>query len=219
MTPDTPDPAPHLESPPRPSQPSEGELLRRYMGDTPPLGMSRKTEALRRVLRGETRRRATRYWIALGGLAVVALGVLGYAMVQRERAERAAAAAADLFYAAKALELQVSRLALSAEEQQQVRERRAVLEERYHDYLEELGIYGEETPPGTRLIYEVVHRFGETEVGVPKRFLRDVERRIALWRSTGRLDSSMARAQAAGYGPRTAAILLEHNLSPDFFYV
>jgi hypothetical protein len=65
----------------------------------------------------------------------------------------------------------------------------------------------------------VVHRFGETEVGVPKRFLRDVERRIDLWRSTGRLDSSVARAQVAGYGPRVAAILLEHDMSPDFFYL
>jgi hypothetical protein len=46
-----------------------------------------------------------------------------------------------------------------------------------------------------------------------------VERRIALWKETGRLDSSVARAQAAGYGPRAAAILLEHDLAPDFFYL
>jgi hypothetical protein len=181
--------------------------------------MSRRTEALRRVLRVETRRRAARYWVALGGLAVVALGVLGYAMVQRERAERAAAAAADLFYAAKSLELEVGRLVLSSEERQDFRERRTDLEQRYRDYLEELGLYGEGTPARTRRIYEVVHRFGETEVGVPKRFLRDVERRIDLWRSTGRLDSSVARAQVAGYGPRVAAILLEHDMSPDFFYL
>ena len=140
-------------------------------------------------------------------------------MAQRRRLARAVAAAAELFYAAKALELEVSRLKLSSEERQAYRDRQADLEKRYADYLEELGIYGDGTPPRTRLVYEVVHRFGETEVGVPKPFLRDVERRIALWKGTGRLDSSVARAQAAAYGPRAAAILLAHDLAPDFFYL
>jgi hypothetical protein len=191
----------------------------RYLGAEPPGEMSRRTEMVRRALRGETRRRATRYRGALAALAVVVLGAVTYGVVQHERVERAGVAAADLFYAAKALELEVSRLRLTAEERQAYRERQADLEKRYRDYLEDLGIYGDGTPPRTRLIYEVVHRFGETEVGVPKGFLRDVERRIAAWRNTGRLDSSVARARAAAYGPKAAAILLEHDLAPDFFYL
>jgi hypothetical protein len=210
-----PDPPP---APPAPD-PSERELLDRYLGADPPREMSRRTDMLRRALRGETRRRAGRYWVALGALAVLVLGAVAYGMAQRERVKRAGVAATDLFYAAKALELEVGRLRLTADERQVYRERQADLEKRYRDYLEELGIYGAGTPPRTRLIYEVVHRFGETEVGVPKGFLRDVERRIATWRNTGRLDSSVARAQAAAYGPKVAAILLQHDLAPDFFYL
>jgi hypothetical protein len=181
--------------------------------------MSRRTEMLRRALRGETRRRASRYWVALGVVGVVLLGAVGYGVVQRRHVARAAAAAAELFYAAKALELEVDRFRLNADERQAYRERQADLEKRYRDYLEELGLYGDGTPPRTRAIYEVVHRFGETEVGVPKPFLKDVERRIAAWKRTGRLDSSMARATAAAYGPKAAAILLENDLAPDFFYL
>jgi hypothetical protein len=211
----TPDPPPSSPTP----DPSERELLDRYLGADPPGEMSRRTEMLRSALRGETRRRATRYRGALAALAVVVLGAVAYGIVQHERVERATAAAADLFYATKALELEVGRLKLTAEERQAYRERQADLEKRYRDYLEDLGIYGDGTPTPTRLIYEVVHRFGETEVGVPKGFLRDVERRIAAWRNTGRLDSSVARARAAAYGPKAAAILLEHDLAPDFFYL
>jgi hypothetical protein len=202
-----------------PAEPSEREILDRYLGRATPGGMSRRTDLLRRALRGETRRRATRFWVALGGLGLVILAATGYATVQRNRVARAGAAAAQLFYAAKALELEVSRLVLSAEERQAYRTRQADLEHRYRDYLEELGIYGDGTPPRTRAIYEVVHRFGETEVGVPKRFLRDVERRIASWKGTGRLDSSVARARVAAYGPKASAILLENDLAPDFFYL
>ena len=205
--------------PPPTPDPSERELVDRYLGADPPGEMSRRTEMVRRALRGETRRRATRYRGALAALAVVVLGAVAYGIVQHERVERAAAAAADLFYAAKTLELEVGRLRLTAEERQAYRARQADLEKRYRDYLEDLGIYGAGTPARTRLVYEVVHRFGETEVGVPKAFLRDVERRIAAWRNTGRLDSSVARAQAAAYGPKAAAILLEHDLAPDFFYL
>lgn len=219
MIPDDPDPVPPPEPPASRPTTSEHELLDRYLGDVAPSMMSRRTEKLRQVLRGWTRRRATRYWVALLALAAVGVGAVGYGRAQRRRLERAVAAAAELFYAAKALELEVARLKLTAEEREAQRARQADLEKRYWDYLEELGIYGEGTPPRTRLIYQVVHRFGETEVGVPKPFLRDVERRIELWKETGRLDSSVARAQAAAYGPRAAAILLEHDLAPDFFYV
>lgn len=194
-------------------------MLDRYLGSIPPGQMSRRTEMLRRALRDWTRRRATRYWVALGALAVLGLGAGGYAVIQRQRVARAGAAAAELFYAAKALELEVDRLRLTAEQRQAYRARQADLEKRYRDYLEDLGIYSDRTPPRTRLIYQVVHRFGETEVGVPKPFFRDVQRRIELWKGTGRLDSSIARAHGAGYGPRAAAILLEHDLAPDFFFL
>jgi hypothetical protein len=218
MTPDPTPPSPESEQPPA-SEPSERELLDRYLGPKPPGEMSRRTAMLRRALQGETRRRATRYWAALVAVGLVLLATGAYGMVQRGRVKRAGAAAAELFYAAKALELEVSRIRVGAEERESYRERQAGLAKRYRDYLEELGIYGRGTPPRTRAIYEVVHRFGETEVGVPKGFLKDVERRIAAWKNTGRLDSSVARARDAAYGPRVATILLENDLAPDFFYL
>jgi hypothetical protein len=220
MTVETPEPTPSPEPPPsRPTESTERALLDRYLGPIAPSKMSRRTENLRRALRGWTRRRATRYWLALLVLGVLGLSAVAYGMAQRRRLARAVAAAAELFYAAKTLELEVNGLKLTADQRQAYTARQAELEKRYWDYLEELGIYGDGTAPRTRLIYQVVHRFGETEVGVPRPFLRDVERRIELWKRTGRLDSSVARAQAAAYGPRAAAILLEHDLAPDFFYL
>ena len=85
--------------------------------------------------------------------------------------------------------------------------------------MEELGIYDDKTPDEVRLIYRVAHRFGESEVNIPKEFVDEVRRYIKLWKTTPRLREAMERAQQNGYGQRIAQILLEHDLPPEFFYL
>jgi pSer/pThr/pTyr-binding forkhead associated (FHA) protein len=157
------------------SEPSESLILNRFLGGRTPADMSRHTALLRRVLRTEQQRRAKRYWVALAALAVVAVIASAYVYVQRKQIERARMAAADLFYAMKSLELEVARLRLNTPDAQTYRDQRGEMRRQYLNYLEQLGIYGDDTPQDIQLIYRVVHRFGESEVNVPRAFVDKLE--------------------------------------------
>ena len=219
-----PDPAHHLyrsmtADRPDGRDPSESQIVHRYLGDQAPDDMSRRTAMIRGALRREQKRRFGRYQKALLVLAVVAVAVSGYAYLQHRRVERAKGVAQDLFYAMKALELEVGRLQLTADERASYRARQADLARQYHGYLEDLGVYGRGTPKEIQVIYRVVHRFGESEINVPEEFVQEVRRFIRRWRDSGRLTTSLARATEHAYGPRIAEIMLANDLPPEFFYV
>jgi pSer/pThr/pTyr-binding forkhead associated (FHA) protein len=201
------------------SEPSESLILNRFLGGRTPADMSRHTALLRRVLRTEQQRRAKRYWVALAALAVVAVIASAYVYVQRKQIERARMAAADLFYAMKSLELEVARLRLNTPDAQTYRDQRGEMRRQYLNYLEQLGIYGDDTPQDIQLIYRVVHRFGESEVNVPRAFVDEVRRYIARWHASGRLEQSVARSHQDSYGQRIAEVMLGNDLPPEFFYL
>jgi hypothetical protein len=201
------------------SEPSESRILDRFLGGRTPTDMTAHTAMLRRVLRTEHKRRGKRFMIALAVLALVAIGASTVVYVQRQQIQRARAAAADLFYAMKSLELEVDRLQLSAPELQSYSDRREALRQSYLDYLEYLGIYGDNTPEDVQLIYRVVHRFGESEVNVPREFVDEVKRYIDRWKQTTRLSEAVERAEQNNLAPGIAAVLLEHNLPPEFLYL
>lgn len=199
--------------------PKADHLAHRYFSTEPPENMGRHTAMVRRIFHEKRKATARRYWIALAVLGAVGAGASVYAYGQRQEVARQRAAAVDLFYAIKALELEVDRLRQSAAEQASYVAQRNELEQRYRDFVEELGIYGDGTPERKRLIYQIVHRFGESEVNVPPEFIGEVERYIERWRVSGRLPGSIARATESGYGPRIAQIMLGNNLPPEFFYL
>jgi len=194
-------------------------IAERYFGSTPPADMSDRTERMRRIVVSQRRRFAKKYLIAIGLLAAVAVTIAGYAYWQRQQIKRQRAAAAELFYSTKALELEVSRLQLTATERQSYREQRAELERRYQEFVEALGIYSDNTREDRRLVYRVIHRFGESEVNVPREFVNEVLRYVERWKRIGGLREAIARAEANDYGPRIAQIMLEHHLPPEFFYL
>ncbi|MDH3457702.1 MAG: lytic transglycosylase domain-containing protein, partial [Gemmatimonadota bacterium] len=119
----------------------------------------------------------------------------------------------------KALELEVSRLQLTADARQSYRERRADLERQYQELVEALGIYSDKTKEDIQLVYRVIHRFGESEVNVPREFVDEVLRYVERWRQDDQLAESIARANANGYGRRIAEIMLEYDMPPEFFYL
>jgi membrane-bound lytic murein transglycosylase D len=201
------------------TQPTESRILDRFLGDRAPSVMSPHTAMLRRVLRSEHRRRGKRYMIALAALALLVVITSAVVYVQRKQIQRARAAASELFYSMKSLELEVARLQLSTRELQSYREQRDQMQQRYVDYLEYLGIYGDQTPHDLQVIYRVVHRFGESEVNVPREFVAEIRRYIERWRLSGRLDEAMARAKQGNYAQQIADILLEQDLPPDFIYL
>lgn len=210
MTPDPPGP---------PDKAAERHLIERYLGKHAPKHMSRWTAELRQVLRREHKRRFQRYQLALGALAVIGLGALAYGYVQQRRVERAKRVAADVFYSMKSLELAVSHLQLTAVERASNQTRRADLAARYREYLEDLGIYGPETPLEVQLIYRTAHLFGESEINMPGDFVQEVRRFIDRWKGSPRLADAMARAAEQGYGPRIAEIMLANDMPPEFFYL
>lgn len=178
-----------------------------------------QTAALRRAFKRVQRRKARKYVVALTVVGLIGAGSASYAYILQQKFAEQQGAAEELFYAAKALELQVAELELSRAERQSLRQRRQELDQQYRDYIEELGIYGEETPREVRLVYRVVHRLGESEVNVPQEFVDEVLRYVESWKTTLRLSEAMARAHEMGYGQRIADIFLEHDLPPEFFYL
>jgi soluble lytic murein transglycosylase-like protein len=205
--------------PTAPVEHSESQIIERYLGETPPEGMSRRTELVRRALKKEQERRSQKYAFLVLFLLLAAVGVGAFAFIQHQAVQRQRASAAELFYAMKSLELEVARLQLSATEEQSYGERRAELERRYQDFVEELGLYGPATPEPERLIYQVVHKLGESEVNVPREFIREVRRYIDRWRRSGRLSEAIALSVQHGYAQRISQIMLEHGMPPEFFYV
>ncbi len=199
--------------------PRESELAERYFGERPPENMGLETAKIRRIAVQQRRKHAKKYVIAISLLAVVVIGIGGVAYWQRQQIKRQRAAATELFYAAKALELEVSRLQLTQEERESFRERRADLERRYQEVVEALGIYSEGTSEELQTVYRVIHRFGESEVNVPPEFVKEVLRYVERWRRSGELAQAVARARENGYGLRIAEIMLEHDLPPEFFYL
>jgi len=198
---------------------SESQILSRFLGGRTPTDMSRHTALLRRVIRSEQKRRARRYLTALAVLAVVAVMASAYVYVQRKQIERARMAAADLFYAMKSLELDIAQLQLSSAEAQSFRNRREEMRLQYLNYLEQLGIYSDDTPEDIRLVYRIVHRFGESEVNVPRPFVDEVLHYVERWRVSGRLEESLDRARENNYGPEIAEVMLQNDLPPEFFYL
>lgn len=194
---------------------SDSAVMRRYFAPRAPGQMSRHTAALRRVI-GQRRRK---YVWALIGLAALGAGASWYAYIQRRNVQRQRAAAAELFYAMKGLELEVSRLAVSVEELRSYTERREALQRQYTDFVEQLGIYGADTPERVRVVYEVVHRFGESEVNVPREFVDEVLRWVDRWKRNTELDEAILRAEEHGYGEQIARIMLENGMPPEFFYL
>lgn len=201
------------------SQSRESQILERLLGDETPLDMSPHTATLRRVLRTEHYRRGKRYKAALAVLAMLVVVTSGVVFFQRSQIREARAAAAELFYAMKSLELEVSQLQLDAAERRSYEDRRDQMQQRYVDYLEHLGIYGDDTPQDLQVIYRTVHRFGESEVNVPEEFVAEIRRYIERWRQSGRLSEAAARAARDSLPQYVAGILLEHHLPPEFFYL
>ncbi len=199
--------------------PSDSAIHRRYLERRDPEQFGLHTAAVRRVLAQVQRRSAMKYVVALGIVTLAGAGAVAYAYHLQKEVERQKAAAAELFYTAKTLELEIAELELTVDERRSLRERRQVLDQQYRDFIEELGIYSDKTPEEVRLVYRIAHRFGESEVNVPPEFVDEVLRYIERWKTTPRLEEAIARARRNEYSQRIADIMLEHDLPPEFFYL
>lgn len=194
---------------------SDSQVMRRYFDARAPEEMSRHTAAVRRVFQ---RRRRNYVWAVLV-LAALGAGASWYAYLQRRAVQRQRAAAAELFYAMKGLELEVSKLVVDPAKMKDLTDRRDALQRQYTDFVEQLGIYKEGTPERVQVVYRVIHRFGESEVNVPREFVDEVLGYVNRWKRNTELDEAILRSEENGYGQRVAEIMLENGMPPEFFYL
>jgi pSer/pThr/pTyr-binding forkhead associated (FHA) protein len=194
---------------------SDSQVMRRYFAPRAPGQMSRHTEAIRRII-GQRKRK---YVWGLIGLTAIGAGASWYAVIQRRTVQRQRAAAAELFYSMKNLELEVSRIAVGAEQLRSFNEQREALQRQYADFVKQLGIYGSDTPERVQVVYQVIHRFGESEVNVPREFVDEVLTWVDRWKRNPELDEAILRSEENGYGQRIAEIMLENGMPPEFFYL
>src|SRR5689334_16523083 len=201
------------------------DIADRYLADQAPADMSERTGLIRQLVQ-ERRAEETQSWlkrmrnlrVAVGVLLVLAIGAGGVAVWQARRARALRTAAGDVFNTMKSLELDVRRLEAKSGPDPSVQEHRARLEAQYNDLLKTLGIYSPRTPADVQLIYRTVHRLGESEATVPRGFVDEVRKYIKRW-DREELNASVARANAQKLGPQISAILLQHHLPREFFYL
>lgn len=220
-----------LESPAAPAEPSEETIARRYFGrdgaeETDVVGG--RTGLVRNAFRRVERRQKRRYRAII---AVVALALVGsgfFALQQYRALQQTRALATEIFYAMKAVELQVAALedrvrasgdtALLDEMIVRRQEVRA-LEAQYDRFLEELDVLGPGLSAEDRVILRVARLFGECELTMPPDFVREVKRYVHEWRLSPRLRTAIARMQDQALTDVVVEALLERNLSPQYLYV
>ena len=201
------------------------DIADRYLSDEPPEDMSAHTGLIRIALRQHLEKQ-TRSWlkrtrnlrVAVGLLLVISAAAGGTAWWQERRVRALRATASEVFYTMKSLELDVRRFQATAEPDSSMQERRARLQAQYGDLLKTLGIYSDRTPADVKLIYQTIHRLGESEATVPRGFVEEVRKYIKRWDAT-QLRASVERANAQGLAPRVSDILLQHNLPREFLYL
>ncbi len=202
--------------------PSLSGIAKHYFEDsTGPAG--ERTQMVRKVFKQKKRK----YTNIIIIVAVVALGAAIYAYIKHTQLEKQRGLAADIFYQMKQMDLDyaalVQKLTQSGdtrlkEEAAKYITRRRELQDKYEEFVKELGIYDvkDETD---KAILHVARVFGECEVNMPKEFVEEVKQYIGEWKKSPRLRQAMARAQENGYGPTIAEAMMSQNLPPHFFYL
>ena len=164
--------------------------------------------------------------MAILGLAVFAAG--GYALYLHLQVRKQTAMAQDLFYAIKAMDLDIANvenLVLDSnskqgrEEIRRYQSRRTEMQKSYDQFLSSLHVYDTKMTEQRRLILRIARIFGECELAMPPEFATEIESYIKKWQSSGRLARAIRTARDNGYTAKISEELLAQDLPPEFFYL
>ena len=165
----------------------------------------------------------------MGALTAACLAVLlagGYSQWQVTRLK---VAAREVFYAMKALDVDIANLertiaqsgnldARAARLQAYTRRRRDV-QNAYDNYLERLNLYDARLTQEEQLILRITRVFGESELAAPTDYIENVRTYIRKWQASDRYERAIARAERMGYVRPIAEEFVAHHLPPQFFYL
>lgn len=166
-----------------------------------------------------------KFAVIIAGIVLVCIFIAYIAYTQYQEVQKQKAVAENLFYSMKSLELKLTSLEESADEEtkKQITELRVQQKELLKNYdksLRDLHIYDEEEmSEEDRLILRVARIFGECEIGAPKNFIKEVKKYIKKWKTTPRLEEAIKRATENNYHQITVQTMLEYDLPPQFFYL
>ena len=217
----------------KPAGPGDGTILRKYVDhyfrDSANDGPSGEhTMYVRRAFAAVQTQQRRQYRQIIGLAVVLALCAAGYALYERYQLQKQRALAEDLFYAMKALDLDIANLekAVTASGNQQalqlVRQdssRRHEMESTYDQYLAALHVYDRKMTEQQRIMLRIARVFGECELDMPSDFEAEVKKYIGYWQHSDRLANAIHAAKKNGYTRTISDELLAQGLPPQFFYL
>ena len=197
-------------------EPAEGETVGEH------------TQMVRRAFSSVQKKQKRKHRAVVGGLLLLVACVAGYAYYQHRHIAQQTAMAKDLFYAMKALDVDIAnleRLVRDSQNQQGIdqvkryQSRQNEMAKSYDKFLTSLRVYDPKMTEDQRLILRMARVFGECELDMPPGFVEEVQNYIKKWQSSGRLARAVATAQSNGYTKKITSELLAQNLPPQFFYL
>lgn len=210
------------------ADPSLTQIVQRYFGTLVSGQAGSQTMLIRRAFQKVRRKQSHRYWTIIGAVSLLCLAVSVALYYQHRRVAKMRGLAENIFYAMKALDVQIAALQTAVAQHpdpklgQQVKNKKQQqdnLKASYNQFARELGITPDNLSEKDWLVYKIARLFGECDVSMPPDFLRTVEAYIGKWQSTPRLANAIARAQANDYARKIAATMLANDLPPQFFYL
>jgi len=214
---------------PTASEANMAHYRERYFGNLAPgEPVGEHTAMVRMVFQQVQTKQKRKYGkiMAILGLAVFAAG--GYALYLHLQVRKQTAMAQDLFYAIKAMDLDIANvenLVLDSnskqgrEEIRKYQSRRTEMLKSYDQFLSSLHVYNTKMTEQRRLILRIARIFGECELAMPPEFATEIENYIKKWQSSGRLAKAIRTAQDNGYTAKISEELLAQDLPPEFFYL
>lgn len=215
----------HAERGKRADFATETQVIRHYLSDSEDAG--EQTMMIRRAFDRAHKTRSKKYKYLIGLAVLLLLLSGGVIMYQKNKLDKMRATAQNIFYMMKEQDVQIAKLEevvlLNANpeqiaELQAKRNKSKAMEKEYDNFVKELGIYAKLSDED-RIIMKIARVFGECELAMPKDFVSEVKRYIAIWRSTGRLKTSLRVAEEKGYTTLITEMLKENNLPQQYFFL
>ncbi|MBI3597282.1 MAG: FHA domain-containing protein [Nitrospirae bacterium] len=210
------------------SSPSMTQVIQRYFAKSPSGNVGEHTMTIRRAFERVSRKQSRKYWTIIAVAAILLIGAGGVVVYQQIKLQNLKYMAADIFYTMKTLELQVAQIesvvlaTANPSQRVEMASKRAQLQEmenRYAEFVDELGLYGKKMSEEDRIILRTARIFGECEVNMPAGFVREVRSYIEKWKSSDRLNEAIRRAETNGYAHPVTEEMLANHLPPQFFYL
>jgi pSer/pThr/pTyr-binding forkhead associated (FHA) protein/low affinity Fe/Cu permease len=211
-------------------KPSVTGIIQRYMGEKPPSEgpTGEHTRVMREAFARVKNIHSRRFRVVVVISVLLVAVFIGIVLYQHSRLERLKELSINLFYDTKTMEMQIQELVVTMKETgdtswlAEIANKRQQLDkmrERYNRFVEETGLYGKYKTEEERLILKMARLFGECELALPDDFMKEVKSYINKWKSTGRMEKAMRRAQEHKYGPTIYRKMVSNHMPPQFLYL